>query len=399
MRLCINFFIAFVFSSQLGFCNVDQKTLTDSYAQKPYFKLERSSTYTYRNLLQNSPLSLQKAIESGIDFLLSEKQNPKNLHFTTLLGGFSSSQLYLFSIGQERYVLRIIDPRNFDNPELTFYKRMNEVIAHQEASYLGIAPEMVYSDADALIIIMKYIEGHTVSKKDFFNKKILSSLGKAIKKIHDISPELSKSSVQLDRAAKHYNKAKSKGIAFPSGFQELYDQFESEMKRLQDNKVFCHGDLHPGNILVKGEELYFIDWQKATYDNSYGDLGYFALLSGMNEEQAKIFLKSYLGREPSTSELRELELAQARTCFLTSIVWFGFLEEEDVKVPLQLRVNQLDELLAHPSLKTGKEYIFSGDTVNPLIASKKDVLQFALAFLKEYLIRIRKLEEHKNKKA
>lgn len=346
---------------------------------------ELCSASSYNELICQSPQNLKLAIEAGVRSLVKDTHE---LQFEILLGGFSGSKLYTFSVGSEKYVLRVIDPKRLDNPLPTLDKRKNEVIAHKMASDLGVAPEFIYSDSDALIIIMKFIEGHTLSKNDLGDKDVLQRLGRALRKIHDSRPSFPWNFTQLDRARKHYKRAKVKGIAFPSIFQKQYDQFEAEISGLGDETVFCHGDLNPANILVKDGQVYFIDWQKASFDHRYGDFGYFTLLSGMNSNESSIFLEAYLGRPPSYEELKMIDLAQQRASLLTSIVWFEFSEsKEELQLPRQSRIERLDQALTSPNTKRGQEYIFSKETVNPLEEPSREVQKFGLAFLKEYLLR------------
>lgn len=355
----------------------------------------QESSVSYTQLVAESHPNLQKVIKEGVSFLCGDTARREMLRFSPLDGGFSSSNLFVFSVDGQRYVLRVLDPNILDNPAPTLNKRMREVLAHRAASEQGLAPELIYTDANALILIMRYIDGHTLSREDFKEDSFLLELGSSLRRFHQSSVQLPEKRTQLDRAKKHYESAKQKGIAFPSNFNSLYELFMKEGE-LAGEEMLCHGDLHAGNILVRDGKPYFIDFAGATYDHPFTDIGYLTLLSGMSSEQAATFLKGYLGRSVTADEEKMLELAQTRICFLTSVVWFDYSETEDeLKKPLQERVDRLDVLLAFSPLKTGHEYILEGRTVNPSVAPAREIQQFALGFLKEHIQRRQRLLDRK----
>lgn len=348
------------------------------------------------DLVAESHPNLQGIIEEGIGSICTSNRNA--LCFYPMSGGFTSSKLFLFSADQKPYVLRVLDPKRLSNPALTFDKRMREVLTHRAAAPLGIAPEIVYSDPNGLILIMRYIDSHTLNSTDLDDEKFLLHLGSSLSRLHQTEIQLPEKRTQLDRVRKHYERAKGKGIAFPSNLESLYEEYFVEGKKLLGREVLCHGDLNPANILVQNGTPLFIDWAGATYDSLFTDLGYLTLLSAMNSEQTVLFLKGYFGRAPTSDELKRVQIAQARTCFITAIVWLDFSETpEDQKRPMQERVERLDDLLASSTLKTGFEYICDGSIVNPATASAQENQNVALGFLKEYLLRMEKLRSEERK--
>ena len=53
----------------------------------------------------------------------------------------------------------------------------------------------------------------------------------------------------------------------------------AELEKLPDGNSICHGDLHPGNILLTAEEGTIIDWIDATRGNPLADLARSTILS------------------------------------------------------------------------------------------------------------------------
>ncbi|HLB67660.1 MAG TPA: aminoglycoside phosphotransferase family protein [Thermoplasmata archaeon] len=52
----------------------------------------------------------------------------------------------------------------------------------------------------------------------------------------------------------------------------------SALERLPDGHAICHGDLHPGNVLITSRGPVVIDWIDATVGNPIGDVGWTLLL-------------------------------------------------------------------------------------------------------------------------
>lgn len=337
-----------------------------------------ANTYSYSEIL-TSHKDYKEAIELGITKLNRSSPPPNNIIFEDLKGGFSFSDLFVFHLNGEKYVLRLLPSKK----SLDF--RQNEILATGIASQLDIAPKLLFSDPENLIIIMPFIQGHTLTKKDLTDENILKKLGEALRKLHQYSGNFPQIRTQTDRVKKHYERGQKKNIAYPSSYQKIYDNYIKENTK-NNPHVFSHGDLNPSNIMVTHDRIYFIDWSSATWDDPYNDLAYLSWLSGMDPHQSKLFLQSYLGRNPTSQELDALCLAQKRTTFLTASVWLDFSESpEERSKPKQQRIEELDRLLASSDLKTGFEYINEGIAINPKTASSKEIRLYALGFLKEYL--------------
>ncbi|MDE6597071.1 MAG: phosphotransferase [Clostridia bacterium] len=60
------------------------------------------------------------------------------------------------------------------------------------------------------------------------------------------------------------------------------DKIVSYIKTLPDGKALCHFDFHPGNVMIKNNEFYVIDWMTACNGNAASDAArtYFLLRYG-----------------------------------------------------------------------------------------------------------------------
>ena len=68
-------------------------------------------------------------------------------------------------------------------------------------------------------------------------------------------------------------------ISKPSCIDNTLMNFASEMiKELPVNNCICHGDFHPGNILVQDDTYYIIDWSGAYRSDFVSDIAHTYLL-------------------------------------------------------------------------------------------------------------------------
>ncbi|SCA63022.1 Uncharacterized protein SCG7109_AH_00060 [Chlamydiales bacterium SCGC AG-110-M15] len=340
-----------------------------------------------QDLLSQSPANLRLAIEEGLSVITDDEAVKTDLEFIPLEGGLSHSRLYRFNVDVQEYVLRVLDPKRLHDSDLRREKRESEVQAHRMAGLAGIAPELIYADSDSICMIMRYIDGHILNRADLQNPDLLRQLGKTLKLLHGLDNSVVTSKITPEyRVKKHYISALEKGVAFPSCFEKLYQEFMTDETLKKSADVLCHGDLNRGNILIRNDQVLLIDWAGVFVGSPYVDLGCIAILSGMSSDQENVLFSAYLEREPEEEELCLLQHAKARACFVTAAVWLDFSETEEERLaPIEERVRRLDQLLASPDLKMAHEYIEKGEVVDPGRAASKEIRLFALGYLKEYM--------------
>ena len=66
----------------------------------------------------------------------------------------------------------------------------------------------------------------------------------------------------------------------------------------------CHNDFYSPNFLVRGDEMYLIDWEYSAMSDYASDLGTFICCSDYSVDEARHVIELYFGRTPTDNEMR-----------------------------------------------------------------------------------------------
>lgn len=335
----------------------------------------QAQNYSYSDLLKESLPEQIKALQEA-SFFLNWNEGTQ---FQSLEGGLTRAKVYSFEFEGKKYVLRFLAL----TPSHTKEMRQNEIQALNIGNKLGIAPGCVFSDPDAVLMIMPFIQGRPLHHP---NDHQLSQLGTIIRKLHNYSDSYPTRYSLKDRISLHYQKAIKAGVAYPTGFdQEVQNVLNKSSSR---SLVPSHGDLNPSNILIDDSSgaINIIDWTTATLEDPFFDLSFFSLLSNLSPLQEEAFLEAYFGRKPSEKEREILKEEKAKVCLLTAAIWLRFSETPaDMALPLESRIAALDAELYSPNLKSIQDYLGESIVVDLNTAPKSEVKSYALSFYKAYL--------------
>ena len=84
--------------------------------------------------------------------------------------------------------------------------------------------------------------------------------------------------------------------------EELFQGFARIVKaypRQDQDLVSCHNDLKPENILFDGVRPWLVDWEAASLNDRYADLGVVANFVVRNDHDEADYLGSYFGEAVS----------------------------------------------------------------------------------------------------
>ncbi|MDA7575212.1 phosphotransferase [Gammaproteobacteria bacterium] len=179
---------------------------------------------------------------------------PGNCTLGRELSASSITKIYLCVFNNIKSIIRF----DLEAASCLAFDRVNEVSILQSINHLDLAPEILYSDAEAGILIWKYIEGTEPNfSQNKSNQNSLYDLGASLRSIHhfpttknsiDIfSNSMDLYQILLDRP--------SEKLLFKEAMT-LYKELEEDGTQ----KVFSHNDLHQKNLLWNNK-YYFLDWE------------------------------------------------------------------------------------------------------------------------------------------
>lgn len=185
--------------------------------------------------------------------------------------------------------------------EIAVYNEWRDILG-SETKYL---PKIYFFDTKMMVTVMEFLEGFTLLDHDLVDHGIVSNviatdlgifMGKTQSATHSSTipkervEEFTKSfenramrDVQLEYVfTKCYNEAtedQKAGLIVDEAFKKEIEELKSAYDGLNvDNLCLCHGDLHPGSVMVHGDEMKVIDPEFTVYGPPGLDVG--SLLSG-----------------------------------------------------------------------------------------------------------------------
>jgi thiamine kinase-like enzyme len=236
----------------------------------------------------------------------------------TPLGGGMTNTNFVVHDGGEKFVVRIGD----DIP-IHQVMRFNERAASIAAHAAGLSPEVVHSEAGALV--MRFVEGRTLTPEEVRRPEMLPRVVELVRRCHRELPKHLRGPalvfwpfhVLRDYAAT-LEEGRSRWAPELPRFRTLIERFEAELGPTEI--VFGHNDLLPSNLIDDGERLWLIDWDYAGFSTPLFDLANLATNGGFEPEQEDALLRLYFGAAPDP-RLKAAFSAMRCTSLLREVMW------------------------------------------------------------------------------
>lgn len=193
-----------------------------------------------------------------------KEYNLKNLHLITQGG-----EADIYSIENDK-ILRVI--RNRKGKTFEAEKQLFPILAEHDIN-VPLVYEYIESE-DMLAQVMQKVVGNTMLQQ--IQRRPLK-LVEEIKRFAGMHAQLLE--IQTDCGLHSIRTIFNYFISKPSCLDNQLIDFASKMlEELPVNHCICHGDFHPGNILVQDHAYYIIDWSGAYRSDFVSDIAHTYLL-------------------------------------------------------------------------------------------------------------------------
>ena len=196
------------------------------------------------------------------------------------------SQIFLCTFNDIKSVIRL----DIDLPNWLRNQRASESQILNFLKTKNQNQNILYQDFDEGILIREFHEGNEISNLNLRREENLISLGKEIRKIHEI--KINHNVINdFENVIEKYrdilkNKIKNDWYLI-KGF-EIFDSLSYE----NELKIFSHNDLSPGNILWN-KKYFFIDWEYSSMNSQYFDLATIISSYGLDDGEITLLCDGY----------------------------------------------------------------------------------------------------------
>jgi thiamine kinase-like enzyme len=221
-------------------------------------------------------------------------------------GGISNRN-FAVRIGRDAFVARLSEER-----PLLGIDRRNEVLCHQAASRLGVAPEIMHSEKGMLVT--RFVAGRTLSPIDIRQPESLARVAALLRRLHDSWSTLTGEVVYFcpfQTVRTYAANAAKIGAHLPENIAGLLADADLLSRRIGPFRpVLCHNDLLAANLIDAHGRFWLVDWEYAGIGHPCFDLANLSANARLADEQDRDLLAAYHG-EATADHLAELQTFKA----------------------------------------------------------------------------------------
>jgi thiamine kinase-like enzyme len=182
--------------------------------------------------------------------------------------------------------------------------RRAELLAGQQAAWLGIAPKVLYGDERCLVT--QFVNGSEFDADRL--RAAPQAVVRGLRAFHDSGLELPARFWIPDQLVAFATLLSDRGVAVDDRFrrtQALVDEIATALPL--GEPVACHNDLLPGNLMSARDDPdrpMLVDWEYAGMGHRWFDLGNLAVNNAFDPAAEDRLLSAYFDGEPPTAGRR-----------------------------------------------------------------------------------------------
>jgi thiamine kinase-like enzyme len=280
--------------------------------KRKYSRLSWQVPVVKRTHIQAHPQALQQALSSWPYWSVELAAEPR---LKNLLNAGKSHNTYLVSSGSQQFALRLENPNSRD---LAMAKNQ-EVSLMQTAG--ALAPTVVWSDKHTLVT--EFIHGTPWQPPDN-----LERLCQALQHLHRQNLPLPAFDLQ-QHCDNYWQKIQQRDRSAAGLAADLFArcrQFLANTLSTYPEQVLCHNDLNADNILCRGNDFIFLDWEYSCYNSPYFDLATLVECFDLGDVEEQQLSDFYWSDEQQTAHLQALQAFRIVVRF-TEWLWLTLKQE------------------------------------------------------------------------
>ena len=219
------------------------------------------------------------------------------------MGGLTNHTYHVTMDDGKEYVVRI--PGEGTEEMIV---RSDEKRSTTLACDLGIDARMLYFGDDGSKVTEYIPNAVTMSSTTLHEPEHIDQMAAIFRKLHTCGKDTGVPFEVFDMAASYEKIIADKKVP-------MYDDYAAVKATVMDIKaqvdanqvtvkVPCHNDALCENWVVGDGKMYLIDWEYAGMNDGMWDLADVSIEAGFDSEHDLMFLRSYLGKEPTKADLQ-----------------------------------------------------------------------------------------------
>ena len=200
--------------------------------------------------------------------------------------GGLTNRTYRLTRGKESFMLRLDATHEPD----VGLDRDCELRVLKRASAAELAPDIVFADVEAGLLVTRVVEGRPWSRQDLNDRRKLVLIAELLRKVHTLPG--SGRRYRADSIAAVYS---SKLEAAPrlNAFGERCARIAADSTSAEEIRC-CHNDVVAANV-IGDESLTLLDWEYACDNDPLFDLASLIGYHDLNRRLADVLLNAYTG--------------------------------------------------------------------------------------------------------
>jgi thiamine kinase-like enzyme len=226
------------------------------------------------------------------DRTASLARSPRTVH--ELPGGLTNRN-YKVTTPDGSFVARISGAGS----ELLAIDRDCEYRNSMAAAAAGAGPPVVEYRPQDSVLIIGYIEGHTLGRADVAQAATIARIAQACRRLHQgerFGNDFDMFAIQR----RYLAVTRSRGFRIPAGYDDLLPCFDAAATALtasdRDGTVPCNNDLLPANFIDDGDQIWLIDYEYSGNNDACFELGNIWAEARLDDDGLAALVAAYYGR-------------------------------------------------------------------------------------------------------